>query len=115
MIRSQTVLSMALAVLALSPFAAAADFVVAPNGNDANPRTVEEPFATISRARDAVRAKIATGLKRPLIVQIRGGTYRITKPIVFGAADSGTPMNPITYTAAPGERPVISGGVAGDL
>ena len=33
----------------------AADFYVAPNGNDANPGTQAKPFATLERARDAIR------------------------------------------------------------
>ena len=38
------------------------DFYVATDGNDNNPGTVEKPFATISRARDAIRKKISSGL-----------------------------------------------------
>jgi len=98
-------------VIVLSSFhAAAADFVVAPDGNDANPGTPQKPFATMARARDAVRAKIAAGLTAPIEVQIRGGTYRITQPIVFSTADSGTAEHSISYVACPGEQPVISGG-----
>ena len=44
--------------LLLAPLAAlhAADFHVAPRGSDANPGTEAQPFATLQRARDAVRA-----------------------------------------------------------
>jgi hypothetical protein len=93
-----------------SSFSAAADFVVAPAGNDASPGTAAEPFATITRARDAVRAKIAAGLTGPVTVQVHGGTYRVTQPIVFSEADGGTEEHSISYVACPGERPVISGG-----
>ena len=42
--------------------AVAADFYVAPDGDDANPGTAEKPFATLARARNAVREKVAVGL-----------------------------------------------------
>ena len=54
----------ALLLLGLSHFAAAgADFYVAPNGKDSSPGTAAEPFATLANARDAVRAKVAAGLR----------------------------------------------------
>lgn len=87
-----------------------AQFYVAPEGNDANPGTRQQPFATIARAREAVRAIIAEGLTEDVDVVIRGGTYRITKPIRFDVRDSGTAEHSITYAAADGERVVISGG-----
>ena len=39
-----------------------ADLYVAPTGNDANPGTAEAPLATIARARDLFRPRIAAGL-----------------------------------------------------
>ena len=49
------------AALALVATAAtAADFHVAPNGNDADPGTKEKPFATPVRAMSAVRALVST-------------------------------------------------------
>jgi hypothetical protein len=102
-------------LLCLSTFTPAADFVVAPDGDDANAGTQQRPFATIARARDAVRARIAGGLNADIEVLIRGGTYRIVEPIRFGLADSGSQQHGITYAAWPGQRPVISGGrVIGD-
>jgi len=88
----------------------AEDFFVAPDGNDSNPGTKEKPFATVTKARDAVRVIIASGLERSLTVQIRGGTYRIVNPIVFGPQDSGTDKFKIFYKAYNNETPVISGG-----
>jgi len=41
---------------------------------------------------------------------IRGGTYRLTEPLVFGPEDSGSETFGITYTNYPGEQPIISGG-----
>ncbi len=87
-----------------------ADSFVAPWGDDAAPGTFEEPFASVTRARDAVRPLIAAGLTSDVTVLLRGGTYRITAPIVFGLADAAPPPHTITYAAYPDEQPVISGG-----
>jgi len=86
------------------------DFFVSPDGRDGNPGTSARPFATIGRARDAVREKIAKGLTADVRVLIRGGTYRIAEPIVFGPTDSGTEEHFITYAAYPGQEVRISGG-----
>ena len=61
-----------LAALLMAPLAAvrAADFFVAPAGNDANPGTEAKPFATVQRAQQDV----APGDT----VFLRGGTYRMT-------------------------------------
>jgi len=87
-----------------------ADFFVAPDGSDAGPGTKEKPFATLSRARDAVRELKKGGLDRDLTVLVRGGAYWLKEPLAFGPEDSGTEKFSITYAAAPGERPVLSGG-----
>lgn len=94
-----------------------ADFYVSPQGNDTWSGTLAEPnatgtdgpFATLSRARDAIRAadKAKT---RPWDVRIRGGVYRLTEPIVFTPEDSGSDKGSILYAAWPGERPIFSGG-----
>ena len=99
------------AALALVATAAtAADFYVAPNGNDANPGTKNKPFATPARAIGAVRALASGGLKTDVRVVFRGGTYALGAPLVFSSADSGTTDHAITYAAEPGEKVVISGG-----
>jgi len=94
---------------------------VAPNGNDAwsgkldapNEAGTDGPFATLAGARDAIRGMKAAGaLPGPVVVQVRGGVYRLREPVVFGPEDSGSHAAPITYEAYPGEEPVLSGGVA---
>lgn len=104
-------------VLAMSCSAAAqgprATFTVAPNGSDAAPGTAQEPFATLARARDAVRVLKEKGsYEGPIVVMVRGGTYRLTEPLRLGPEDSGTAKEPVIYCAAPGEVPVLSGGRA---
>jgi hypothetical protein len=87
-----------------------ANFYVAPEGRDSNPGTADAPFATVTRARDAVRAKIETGLKENIQVLIHGGVYPQTVALVFGPEDSGTDEHSITYAAVPGEHVIFSGG-----
>ena len=83
---------------------------MATNGSDNNPGTAEKPFATLARARDAIRKIDKCSLGRDITVLIRGGIYQLAAPLVFGPEDSGTIAYSITYAAYPGEKPVISGG-----
>jgi len=86
------------------------DFFVAPEGRDEGAGTSDEPFATLARAQDAVRKRIAAGLTGDVTVLIRGGTYELPETLTFGPKDSGTAEHAVTYAAYPGEQVVISGG-----
>ncbi len=97
------------AVLAVSP-ASAATYYVATDGDDANSGTLEAPFQTVAHAQSVVRGLIAGGLMENVDVILRGGTYRLDAPLVFGPADSGDAAYAITYRAFADEIPVISGG-----
>ena len=90
--------------------APAAEIFVAPTGSDSNPGTRESPLATLAAAQQAVRKEIAAGLKADVKVTLRGGTYRLAEPLVFGPEDSGTEQLAVVYAAAPGEKVVVSGG-----
>lgn len=92
----------------------ALQFTVAPDGHDANPGTKDRPFATLTRARDAVRRMKKTS-KEPITVYIRGGTYYLDEPLVFTAEDSGSRQAPVRFVAYKDEKPVLSGGVKLDL
>lgn len=93
-------------------------FYVAPGGRDSwsgrlstpNARHSDGPFASIAAARDAIRRLKERGLRRPVRVIIRGGTYDLGETLVFGPEDSGTASCPITYQAARGEKVVLRGG-----
>ena len=94
--------------------AAGPDFYVAPDGDDANPGTLEEPLATLAKARDAVR-RLKKTAKRPITVALRGGTYYLSAALVFAPEDSGTKSAPIVYQAYKDETPVVSGGARLEL
>jgi hypothetical protein len=101
------------ATLLVAEPAVRADFVVATTGSDDNPGTEAKPFATLARARDAVRKLNAGGPPQATVtVLVRDGTYALKETLVFGPEDSGTPERRIVYAAYPGEKPVLSGGRA---
>ncbi|MBT61935.1 MAG: hypothetical protein CML13_01820 [Puniceicoccaceae bacterium] len=99
-----------LLLLILATKASGSDLFVSPDGNDSNPGTRQQPLASLAGARDAVRKQVAAGGDSDLNVHIRGGTYLLTEPVVFTASDSAPEGRRITYRAAPGERPIFSGG-----
>ena len=90
------------------------NFYVATDGNENNPGTKDKPFATLTRARDAVR-QIKKRTSEPITVHVRGGTYYLSEPIIFTPEDSVTEENPITYTAYGNEKVTISGAVELEL
>src|SRR6266545_1962033 len=89
--------------------ATAATVFVSPSGNDANPGTSGQPVRTLHRARDLVRT-LNQNLTGDLVVSLADGTYQLTQPLTLDARDSGSGGHRIIWTAAPGARPVISGG-----
>ena len=101
----------------LSIAAERADFFVSTDGSDqwsgslAEPNSDKSdgPFATLQRARDAVR-DLKTTKKDDIVVLIRGGTYRLKQTIVFGLQDSAGDKSSIIYAAWPGETPVFTSG-----
>ena len=87
-----------------------ADFYVATKGKDSNPGTAGAPFATLGRARQAVREKVLAGLTGNIRVLIGAGTYEQTETLTFGPEDSGTEKFSITYATSPGAEVVLNGG-----
>lgn len=89
-----------------------ADFTVALDGNDTAAGSATAPFATLDRARLAVRAlKLQEPARvRPIVVRIHGGTYHLEQALTFLPEDSGTAAAPVIYEAAEGEVPLLSAG-----
>jgi hypothetical protein len=86
------------------------EYYVSISGNDANPGTQDKPFATLKRARDAVREHKTTP-QGAITVFVRTGTYYLGEVLDFSPQDSGTPEGPVTYRVSPGETATLSGGV----
>jgi hypothetical protein len=102
-----------LAAMIPTAYSQTADFYVATSGDDNNPGTLEQPFATFDKARQAVDTLFqnSAGRTAPIIVMFRGGTYYLSSTEAFTATDSGSSTLPIIYENYPGETPVFSGGV----
>ena len=88
----------------------AVQFWTDPAGNDANPGTQDLPFATIARAKTAVRTALAAGRRGIIIVNIHGGTYRMDAPLQFGLLDTAKGAK-VIYRAVKGETPVLTGSI----
>lgn len=94
--------------------AAAVKLFVAPDGNDMADGSERAPLATLTAARQKIRALKKTG---PLpsggvAVLVRGGTYALTDAFALAAEDSGTEAAPVVYRAAKRGTTLLSGGVA---
>jgi len=107
-------LFLALGLLAAAPVRAA-DIWVALTGSDRNAGTAEKPLATVAAALRQVRdlrrlhdPTVETGVH----IWVRGGEYRLSEPLFLRPEDAGAATSPTVIEAAPGEQPVLSGGVA---
>jgi hypothetical protein len=100
------------ALMLLPALAHAVELYVSPDGNDTNPGTINQPFASPERAVAGARDALARNDgAEPITVLFKGGVYRLNKPLRFTPEDSGRVSAPVTYAAAPGEHVVLSGGV----
>jgi len=82
---------------------------VAPTGDDGNAGTAAQPWRTVEKARDTVRG-LNGNMSADIRVILRGGEYVLPATVEFTAADSGSNGYSVIYQAAPGERPVLTGG-----
>ena len=87
-------------------------FYVSPKGHDQGAGSIEQPFATLERARDAIRAQRTNGVlpRGGVTVYLRGGTYPVTNTFTLTEIDSGSSGAPVVYRAWRDERPVFDGG-----
>jgi len=91
-------------VLALSiNFFLGQPYFISPTGSDANPGTLNQPFATLQRAQQAARENYGN-------VFLRGGIYYLPATLVFTEQNSGTKDAPVIFQNYRDEMPVISGG-----
>ncbi|MCE5240209.1 right-handed parallel beta-helix repeat-containing protein [bacterium] len=110
-----------LLVLAMAEAGAAgAAFHVSPQGRDnwsgklekPNHAQTDGPFATLARARDAIRDLKGKGSlpKGGVTVWVADGVYRQTQSLQLTAEDAGTADSPIAYRATAKTRPRLTGG-----
>lgn len=107
MTRVALLLALALASTAL---AAPVALYVSPTGSDTGSGDLARPFATLARARQAVRdLRVAGRLTGGATVALRGGVYRLTEPLRLGPEDSGTAAAPIVWRAYEREQVTLTG------
>jgi len=83
------------------------EIYVSPAGNDAAIGTQAHPFATLDRARDAIRAVRTVGKSiQAATIWLEAGTYRRTQTFALDDRDSAT-----TYRAMPGAEVRIVGSI----
>lgn len=85
-------------------------FYISFKGDDKNIGTKEKPFASFEAAQLAVRQFKKVNPNKEIEVIVRGGVYYLEQAIEFLPEDSGTPLAPITWKAAEGEKVILSGG-----
>jgi len=88
------------------------DLYVHAHGHDAGTGGAEEPFATISGARDALRRRKREGSwpADGVTVWIADGACRLEESLVFTAEDGGTADAPVRYQVVPGKTFRLLGG-----
>jgi len=82
---------------------------VSAQGSDRNPGTQVRPVLTLTRAQALVRQSNA---RSDVTVLVGEGTYRLTAPLLFRAADGGRNGHTVTWKAAQDAHPMLSGGMA---
>ncbi|MBE6327140.1 MAG: carbohydrate-binding protein [Bacteroidales bacterium] len=90
--------------------AIAVDFHVSPSGNDSAEGTLTAPFKTLEQAQRAVRG-VNKSMKEDINVYLHEGTYQLTSTLRLSNADGGTNGHYVRYMAAPGETPLVTGGI----
>lgn len=98
--------------VALATRLGAAEIHVSPAGKDTNPGTAGAPLRSPAAAQQAARRLAG---KKAVAVLFHSGTHYLPETLRLTPEDSGTAAAPVVYAAAPGETPVLSGGLRLEL
>ena len=92
---------------------AATTVFVSPKGDDAGDGSLVRPYATLERARDAVRElRTRNGGRLPdggVVVELKDGIWRRQSPLSLDARDSGDESSPVVWRAGSRSSVVLSG------
>ncbi len=103
-------------IVAPDSFEAGMEIFVAMDGDDImGDGSMENPYASIDRARD--EARVLNGLlpDKGVIIYFREGSYSFLESFELNDQDSGTAQNPITYASYEDETVTFLGGVEFDV
>ncbi|MDR3627842.1 MAG: right-handed parallel beta-helix repeat-containing protein [Ignavibacteriaceae bacterium] len=87
------------------------EYYVSLSGSDKNIGSLTAPFATIEKARDAIRQDKINSPGSTYTVYLRSGIYHITKTIEFNKRDAGSDDLPTVFKPYKNEIVSISGGI----
>ena len=82
---------------------------VHPGGHGTGSGTSADPYTSLTAARDGLRSRLAS-MDTDAHVVLGDGTYTLSAPLTLTAEDSGHGGHRVSYEAAAGAHPVISGG-----
>ncbi|MCL2815312.1 MAG: right-handed parallel beta-helix repeat-containing protein [Oscillospiraceae bacterium] len=85
-------------------------YYVATTGSDDGDGSIEQPFATLEKARNVIR-NVNKSDYSGITVYIREGIYHVNDSLSLRLLDSGTAGCPVTYASYPGEEAVFYGGM----
>lgn len=102
-----------LAVALPCPAASSAEYWVSPQGGETSAGTREDPLSLVAAQRRAreLRRLAPEPLSEPVRILLRGGTYALDAAWTVRPEDSGTAVSPTRFEAAPGEFPLLDGGL----
>lgn len=85
---------------------------MSPDGSDGGDGSRAAPFATIERARDAVRKERRSGNIRDFSIKLMGGSYTLSQSLEFTQEDSSEHGSRLTIEPADGDQEVrLTGGI----
>jgi hypothetical protein len=82
--------------------------ILSPDGDDRGDGSIARPVRSFERAQAIVRKH---NKHSDVTVVVSDGVYPLSKPIFFGQPDGGQAEKSVTWKAAAGTRPVLSGGM----
>jgi hypothetical protein len=95
-------------LVAAKPAEDAVVIVVSPTGDDHGAGTPASPFRSLERAQLAARQ---VNNAHDVVVKLIDGTYRLAQPLRFTVQDGGQNRHIVTWQAAEGAHPVLSGAI----
>ena len=96
-------------LIAASRPVTAATIWVAPNGRDDGNGSEAQPYATLARARDAIRDAGSQLPREAVTVRLQPGIYELSAPLELTPDDVGSGERSVTFLAEAGSRTVITG------
>lgn len=115
MVRLQSIVKLVLGIFFVSIMEAEAKEIwVAPTGNDLAEGTKASPLATVHmalrKARELRRLQDPS-LQGGIEIMVADGRYQFYEPLLIRPEDAGSEEHPTRIMAAPGAKPVFSGGL----